>query len=54
MTLGIKWLRLENLNDEELKEYANEQRKAIFKHSWNIEKFDTELKKIVDIKFNEI
>lgn len=54
MALGIKWLRLENLNDEELKEYANEQRKAIFKHSWNIEKFDAELKKIVDIKFNEI
>lgn len=50
MALGITWKRLENLSDDELIEYANEQRKAIFAHSWNKEKFDNEIVKIVNLK----
>jgi hypothetical protein len=44
--LGIQWKRLEFLTDDELKEYAEEQRKAIFKYAWNKEIFD---KKIIEI-----
>jgi hypothetical protein len=50
MALGITWKRLENLSDDELMEYANEQRKAIFAHSWNKEKFDNEIVRIVNLK----
>jgi len=46
--LGLEYKWLENLSEDELREYANEQRKAILKHSFDKETFDNKIKTIVD------
>ena len=46
--LGLTYRNIEKLSEEELLEYALEQRKAIFSYSWNKEKFDIKLKEIID------
>jgi hypothetical protein len=50
--LGLSYKHIENLSEEELLEYALQQRKAIFSYSWNKEKFDNRLKEIVNEVYN--
>lgn len=46
--LGLPYKYIEQLNEDELLEYALEQRKAIFSYAWNKDKFDNRLKEIID------
>ena len=48
--LGLDNINIENLNENELKQYAEKQSKAILKHMWNIETFDKKIHNIVNKK----
>jgi hypothetical protein len=45
--LGLPKVNIEELNDQELEAYANQQSKTVLKHMWTIEDFDARLKCIV-------
>jgi len=50
--LGLSYKYIEQLSEDELLQYALEQRKAIFSYSWNKDKFDNRLKEIIDEIYN--
>ena len=52
--LGLPYKHIESLSDNELDEYALQQRQAIFKQAWNKDKFDSRIKEIINEKTSNV